>query len=171
MAAMTTITQTTGYSVPAGEGERIWIVGDTLSIKASAATTGGSLSLAECDATPGAGPPPHIHVNEDEAFYVLDGEFEFLVGEEIVTGGPGTFAFIPRGTVHRFVCTGERTGRLLVMFTPGGMDGFFREAGRAASDDGPAPPLDDEEIARTNAAAERYGLRLVTWEGRPPSTA
>jgi hypothetical protein len=66
MAAMTTtIAQSTGYSLAAGEGERIWIVGDTLSIKASAATTGGSLSFVECEATPGAGPPPHVHVNDD----------------------------------------------------------------------------------------------------------
>jgi quercetin dioxygenase-like cupin family protein len=173
MAAMThtTATPTTGYSLSAGEGERIWIAGDTLSIKASAATTGGSLSLVECEATPGAGPPPHIHLNEDESFYVLEGEFAFLVGEHTVTGGPGTFAFVPRGTVHRFECTGRRPGRLLVMFTPGGMDGFFREAGRPATDAGPAPPLDAEEIARTNAAAERYGLRVVTWERSAPATA
>jgi quercetin dioxygenase-like cupin family protein len=148
-------------TVPAGEGERLWIVGDTMWIKAAEP----SMTAIECEAAPGGGPPPHIHDDEDEAIYVLDGEFEFLVGAETVAGGPGTFVFVPRGTVHRFACTGERAGRILIVFTPGGMDGFFREAGRAAIDDGPAPPLDDDEIARTSVAAERYGLRVVSWPG------
>jgi quercetin dioxygenase-like cupin family protein len=168
VACMDTITPTpaiSGYAFPAGEGERLWIVGDTMSVKASAASTGGSLSLFEVDAAPGGGPPPHLHTHEDEAFYVLDGEFEILVGDRLHTGGPGTFAFVPRGTVHRFACTGQTPGRILVMFTPGGIDGFFREAGRPAIDDGPAPPLDDSEIARTELAAPRYGLQLVDRSG------
>jgi hypothetical protein len=74
---------------------------------------------------------------------------------------PGGFAYVPRGTVHTFANAGETTGRLLVGFTPGGIEGFFREAGRPATDDGPAPPVDDDEIARTIAAASTYGMQLV----------
>jgi quercetin dioxygenase-like cupin family protein len=155
----------TGALVPAGAGERIWIVGDTVVIKASGEDTAGSLTVLECDAAPGGGPPPHVHERHDETFYVLEGEFEILIGDELRSGGPGTFAFVPRGTVHRFSCTSETTGRILITFTPGGMDGFFRESGRPALDDGPPPPLDGDEIARTDAAAERYGLRIVDWRG------
>lgn len=79
---------------------------------------------------------------------------------------PGAFALVPRGTVHRFRCSGDRPGRLLILFTPGGIEGFFREAGRPAAGDGPAPPIDAAEIARTEAAAPRYGLRVVNWSGQ-----
>ena len=152
-----------GYLVEAADGERIWVAGDTMTIKASAHTTGGSLTLMEIQCAPGGGPPPHIHIREDEALYVLDGEFEILIGEHLRSCGPGTFAFIPHGTVHRFAYTGESAGRILALFSPGGIDGFFREAGRPATDDGPAPPIDENEITRTNRAGERYGLKVVAW--------
>jgi quercetin dioxygenase-like cupin family protein len=146
-----------------GTGERIWIASDTLSFKATADETGGAYTLIEVLAAPGGGPPPHIHDKEEETFYVLDGAFEILIGERVVRARQGAFALIPRGTVHRFRCIGDRPGRMLVLFTPGGIEGFFREAGRAAAVESPAPPVDAAEIARTEAAAPRYGLRVVDW--------
>jgi hypothetical protein len=55
---------------------------------------------------------------------------------------------------------------MLVMFTPGGLEGFFREAGIRADGDGQPPPVDAAEIARTEVAAGRYGLRVVDWAAR-----
>ena len=127
----TTETLITAYAAPAGTGERIWIVGDTLTFKATAETTGGTLTAIECEAAPGGGPPPHLHENEDESFYVLDGQFEILVGDELLRAGPGDYAFVPRGTVHRFANVGDAVGRLLILFTPGGLEQFFR-LGRGA---------------------------------------
>ena len=154
-----------GHSVPAGEGERIWITGDTMTLKATEQTTGGSLVLVENLTTPGGGPPPHVHTREDEFWYVIDGTFEIRIGEEVHTLGPGGFAYAPRGTVHNFRNTADTPSRVLVGFTPGGMSGFFRDAGQPASDDGPAPAFDEEELARTMAAAPRYGLEPVGLEG------
>ena len=54
---------------------------------------------------------------------------------------------------------------VLVGFTPGDMEGFFRDSGRPATDDGPAPPVDDDEIARTMVAAPRYGVEAVAFAG------
>ena len=150
----------------AAEGERYWIAGDTLTFKATAADTRGACTLIDVLATPGEGPPPHVHDNEDEMFYVLDGRFEILVAERVIDAGPGTFALVPRGTVHRFRCVAERPSRILVMFTPGGIEGFFREAGIRAAGDGQAPPVNAAEIARTEVAAIRYGLRVVDWAAR-----
>jgi quercetin dioxygenase-like cupin family protein len=160
---MTTTSLPIPYAIAAGAGERIWIVGDTLTIKATGATTGGALALFEVDAAPGGGPPPHTHEHEDEVFYVLDGTFEILLGDERVTAGPGDVAFVPRGVVHRFANIGETAARILVLFTPGGMEGFFRAAGTPATGDGPAPPLDGAEIGRTDAVAEQYGMRIAGW--------
>ena len=159
---MTTTTHpTSGYAAAPGEGERIWIVGDTMALKATGESTGGNLVLLENLTAPGGGPPPHLHRNEDEFFYVLDGTFEIRIGDDVHALGAGGFAFVPRGTVHSFRNTAETPSRILVGFTPGGLEGFFRAAGRRAVDDGPAPPFDDDELARTMVAAERHGLELV----------
>ncbi|MDQ4078413.1 MAG: quercetin 2,3-dioxygenase [Chloroflexota bacterium] len=165
MINTTTLSTVRPVALPPGGGERIWITGDTVQIKATAPETRGAFTMLEVIAMPGGGPPPHTHEREDEAFYVLDGEFELLVGDQIVRGEPGTYVFVPSGTVHRFGCVGDRPGRILIVFTPGGIEGFFREAGTQATDDGPPPPLDAEEIARTEVAAPRYGLRVVEWAG------
>ena len=158
---MTTTTTPNGHSVAPGDGERIWIVGDTMTLKATAESTGGSLVLLENLTTPGGGPPLHSHETEDEFWYVLDGTFEIRIGDEVHTLGPGGFAVAPAGVVHNFRNGGETPSRVLVGFTPGRIDGFFRESGRPATDDGPAPPMDADELARTMAAAPRYGLRVA----------
>jgi quercetin dioxygenase-like cupin family protein len=152
-----------GHSIAPGEGERIWIVGDTMTFKATGATTGGKLVQLENLTAPGSGPPPHIHTREDEFFFVLDGTFEIRVGEELHILGAGGYAYVPRGTVHNFRNIAETASRILVGFTPAGIEGFFREAGRPATDDGPAPPVDDDEIDRTMAAALNYGLEAVAF--------
>jgi quercetin dioxygenase-like cupin family protein len=166
MTRALTETAAVPHVLGAAEGERYWIAGDTLTFKATAADTGGAYTLVDVLAAPGEGPPPHIHDNEDETFYVLDGRFEILVAERLIDAGPGTFALVPRGTVHRFRCVDDRPGRILVMFTPGGLEGFFREAGIRAAGDGQAPPIDAAEIIRTEVAGARYGLHVVDWTAR-----
>jgi mannose-6-phosphate isomerase-like protein (cupin superfamily) len=161
MTATSTISA--GHALAGGEGERIWIVGDTMTLKATGESTGGSLVLLENLTSPGGGPPPHIHTREDEFWYVLDGTFEIRIGDEVYALGPGGFAYAPRGTVHNFRNTAETPSRVLVGFTPGGMEGFFRDSGRPATDDGPAPPVDEDEIARTMAAAPKYGVEAVAF--------
>src|SRR5919106_1464344 len=132
-----------------------------MTLKATGATTGGHPGLLRNLTAPGGGPPPHMHTREDEFFFVLDGTFEVRIGDEIHTLGPGGYAYAPRGTVHNFRNVAETPSRILVGFTPAGMEGFFRESGRPAADDGPAPPLDEDEIARTMDAAPRYGVEAV----------
>jgi quercetin dioxygenase-like cupin family protein len=144
-------------------GERIWIARDTVYVKAAAEETGGAYTLLEVHAAPGGGPPPHVHENEEETFYVLDGEFDLLIDDRVVRARAGSYAIVPRGTVHRFTCVGAGPGRMLILFTPGGLDRFFREAGVPATGDGPAPDIDPAEIARTQRAGEQYGLRVVDW--------
>jgi mannose-6-phosphate isomerase-like protein (cupin superfamily) len=156
-------TTTTAHALADGEGERIWIVGDTMTLKATGESTGGGLVLLENLTAPGGGPPPHVHTREDEFWYVLEGTFEIRLGDVVHTLGPGGYAYAPRGTVHNFRNVGTVASRILVGFTPAGMEGFFRDSGRAATDDGPAPPVDADEIARTMAAAPRYGVEAVAF--------
>ena len=80
---------TKGHAIAAGEGERIWIVGDTMTFKATGESTAGSLLLLEILTTPGGGPPPHVHTREDEFWFVLDGTFEIRIADDVHTLGPG----------------------------------------------------------------------------------
>ena len=73
--------------------------------------------------------------------------------------------YAPRGTIHNFRNTAATPSRILVGFAPGGMDGFFRESGRAATNDGPAPSADQDEISRTMAAAPKYEVEAVAFDG------
>jgi quercetin dioxygenase-like cupin family protein len=150
------------YGYQPGEGRRLWIVGDTLTFKATAAQTGGSMAAVEVLAAPGGGPPPHVHANEDEMWFVLDGEFEILHGEETVRLTAGGFAFVPRGTLHRFENVSDTPSRVLIVFTPGGFEGFFFEAGLPVVEGGTPPPLGPEEIERSRDAAIRHGMD-VRW--------
>jgi glyoxylate utilization-related uncharacterized protein len=74
---------------------------------------------------PGDGPPLHTHANEDESWYVLEGDLRFRLGSELRGAPAGSFVFVPRGTPHCFQNVGRQDARILVMFTPSGMERFF----------------------------------------------
>jgi quercetin dioxygenase-like cupin family protein len=102
-------------------------VGGPLTFKARSEQTNGTLTAYENVIPPGQGPPLHTHANEDEAWYVLDGELRFKIGGELRPALAGSFVFVPRGTPHCFQNVGEDPARILVMFTPAGMERFFDE--------------------------------------------
>jgi quercetin dioxygenase-like cupin family protein len=158
------VPSTAAFLLSPGDGEKIWITGDTLSFKATSAETSGAYTVIEVISLPGNGPPPHLHENEDESIYVIDGEFEILLGAKTMRAEPGAFVFVPKRTVHRFLCVGDGPGKVLLHFTPGGIEGFFREAGVPVTTDSPAPSVDIAEIIRTEMAGKRYGLRVIDWE-------
>ena len=114
------------FSVGPEEGETIeGPVGGPLTFKARGAQTGGSLTAFENVIPPGEGPPLHRHRDEDEAWYVLEGELRFRLGETVAEAPRGSFVFVPRGTPHCFVNSGQDPARILVLFTPAGMESFF----------------------------------------------
>ena len=111
-----------------GPGEGRTIGGITL--KATDQETGGSIGFLEATSPPGYGPPRHVHYGCDELFYVLEGQFLFLVGERQVSAPPGTFVFIPRGTVHAAKVMGTEPGKVLSAYIPGGQERSFEEFGQ-----------------------------------------
>jgi mannose-6-phosphate isomerase-like protein (cupin superfamily) len=108
----------------------------------------------------GWSPPLHIHRREDEAFYVLEGEFTFVCGDETFNGEPGTYVFLPRDIPHTFVVQGDEPGRLLTLLSPGGGERFFVEAGRPAEEAG-LPPAGPIDVARLAEVAARFGNEIV----------
>ncbi len=105
----------------------------------SCESSGGQLAVIdEVVESDFAGPPLHLHPSFDEGFYVLDGKLTFRVGDEILTGGPGTFAFAQRGTPHTFANLSGKAVRVLIVCTPAGFDRYF--ARLAAQRTGAEPP-------------------------------
>jgi quercetin dioxygenase-like cupin family protein len=87
--------------------------------------SGGRLTAFETVVGPDEGPPLHSHANEEETLYVLEGEVRFRLQDELRTGGAGSFVFIPRGLPHTFQNVGAGPARILIHFSPAGMERFF----------------------------------------------
>jgi mannose-6-phosphate isomerase-like protein (cupin superfamily) len=122
-------------------------------VKAAADTASGSFTIFEENQP--VDTPLHVHEHEDELFYVLEGEHVFRVGDEEFRVGPGGLVVAPRGVPHSQRRVVPRTGRILVLTSPAGFDGFFRELADADR----AGKLGPEAYAR---ASESYG---ITWLG------
>ncbi|GAA3756821.1 cupin domain-containing protein [Streptomyces tremellae] len=138
------------------EGIPRWGVGDTYTIKLTAGQTGGSLGFIEASVPPGGGPDAHAHGDEDETFYLLDGELEFLNGDETFTARTGDLVFVPRGNRHRFKNTGDRTARMVFLFTPGGFEDFFVTAGDEPRPGEEAPVWGPERYEAIVSGFEKY---------------
>lgn len=95
----------------------------------SAEETGGRYSLTEFTMAPppAPGPPPHIHEDADEAIYVLDGTLEMEIGDERMTGSAGAVMLVPKGTLHALANPGPGLARMLIILSPPGYEGFWRE--------------------------------------------
>lgn len=126
--------------VPAGGGETIWVTGDVYTKKVTSADTNGAFALIEASVPAGAGPVAHSHNNNDEAFYLLSGELEFLDGDNTFVARPGDFIYVPRNTRHRFKNIAAHTARMLFMFTPAGPERAFDIVGEPARPGIQAPP-------------------------------
>ena len=116
-----------GIVIGPGEGRTIPGTG-AITLIATAEQTGGSIGVFEGTSPPGDGPPRHIHYGSDELFYLLEGEFLFLVGERLESVSAGAYIFVPRGTVHAYKAVGTERGRLLMAFIPGGRSGSLRSS-------------------------------------------
>lgn len=100
----------------------------TLKILLSGSQTDGKLAVFEDIVQPGIGPGRHIHHNQDETFFFLEGEFIAEVGEKMYDFKPGDVAFIPKGTVHAFKNVGNTPGRLRYVFSPADtIEAMFRD--------------------------------------------
>lgn len=136
-----------------GPGEGRTIPGtDAITLIATGEQTGGSIGVFEASSPPGDGPPRHVHYSCDELFYVLEGEFLFLVGERQGSGSPGTYVFIPRGTVHAYKVIGTERGKLLTAYAPGGLERAFEEFSQLRTE--------QEEDANRNAGRGRTAAAL-----------
>ena len=131
--------------------------GGLYQIVTTAKESRGQIFAFEATEPPGGGPPLHTHANEDEFFLVLEGEISFYIDGKVTVGRTGEAAFVPRGAAHCFKNRSNREARVLVLFTPGQIEGFF-DFGLAV--DG-VPPTEAQLIDRLIDHAPRYGLEVL----------
>ena len=136
----------------AGEGKLLSARGSAMFFKATHASTNGAFSFMQRTLPPGGRkPPPHIHTDCEEAFYVLAGEIEFFLGADTVIGRPGSFVHVPGGVSHTFGNAATAPSRLLIIHAPA-MDSYFEELQEFWSRQIP-PSADDE-----SALMKRHGM-------------
>jgi mannose-6-phosphate isomerase-like protein (cupin superfamily) len=136
-----------------GEGRILEVFDATLTLKATGETTRGAYSLLEGRFTPGGfAPVAHRHREQEEAFFVVDGAFDFQVDGRTFRGDPGAYVLVPRGTMHGFVPVGSEPARLLVLHSPA-LDPFFLELAELSRVSGRDP-------AAMRALMERWGMDL-----------
>ncbi len=145
----------------------IWFLGALSQVRLSGEQTGGAFSLAENFNRRGNGSPVHVHDQEDETLFVLDGELRVLVGEEEHTAGPGTVAVLPRRLRHAYVVT-SGTARFLTLHIPAGFEQFAAEVGQPAQNlELPPEPAAPPDLAALAATAARHHITILAPPPRP----
>lgn len=142
-------------------GRTRYFMGGYWTFLATSADTGGQFSLIEMNLRRGLEPPRHTHSYEDESFYLLDGEIDFLVGEEEHHIKKGQFLYIPKGVAHNFKLV-SATAKVLTQLTPGGLENMFLEMSTPAAimdyPPMPAGPPPAEWIQKMHMLQNRYGI-------------
>jgi quercetin dioxygenase-like cupin family protein len=128
----------------------------TITVLASAEGTNGVLGAVEVASPSGAAPPMHVHHREDEAFYIVEGEYSVFVGDEAISAVPGTWVWGPRDVPHGYQVHSPH-GRHLSLTMPAGFEAFFEEVAALAT------PSSDPRTAmgRLTAVAAHYGVDLL----------
>lgn len=154
-------------SVAFGRGRQsldrsFWYNGSLLTFLATSEDTQGQFALIEIVGRKGNVPPPHIHHREDEVFYLLEGELTVSVGDRIIKATPGMMVFLPRNVPHSFTIDSEQ-GRMLVLLTPAGFEGWFKDFSVPAQAMTLPPEAEAgySEVQRMLEVAPRYGLEFV----------
>jgi quercetin dioxygenase-like cupin family protein len=142
------------------EGEARWWFASLAVIKATAADTGGQMTIVEVTEGPGAEAPLHVHYRDDEGFWILEGDVTFEVGDASIEAHAGDYVFGPRDIPHRYT-VGDAGCRMLFIMTPGGFEDLVTEMSEPAGARTLPPPRQEEpdwERIAAIAQARGYGL-------------
>ena len=144
----------TPIQIPSDGGKKVNVLGIPMVIRIHGRDTGGVVSAVESHDLPNGGPPPHIHHREDETFQILEGEYEFTVGDKSFIARKGTTIFAPRNIPHTYRYLGQTPGRLMCVITPAGFEKFFETIGSLTQQQ-------QQDIPRVIAIAKELGLEIL----------
>jgi mannose-6-phosphate isomerase-like protein (cupin superfamily) len=151
-----------GIEIQPGQHPCYWVLGDLYTFKALGEDTEQLYALIEILVQPQSGTPLHIHHNENESFYILEGEVEFQLDDQIMVATSGNFLHSPKGQLHRLTNIGAAPARMLCWLTPAGLEKLFMEVGQPVQDFSAAPPaVSAADIEKLIAEAPKYGLTII----------
>ena len=155
-------TRDSAQQLSPGEGRARWFATDLYIIKAGSEDTDGAFTLSEVTSAPQSPPGPHIHRREDETYYILEGEFEFLDEDRTFRAGAGSLVYLPKDRLHSHRNPTDVPAKALVLHTPAGAEKWVEEAGKPAPDSSSLPPPSEvpELIERLVATAPKYGFEV-----------
>jgi mannose-6-phosphate isomerase-like protein (cupin superfamily) len=136
------------------EGSHFSVFGSTMTYKATAEDTGGAFSLALETTPPKGGLPSHVHSREDEAMYILEGEYEIECGDQVFRAGAGTFVFLPRNVANRYQNFGITPAKFLYITSPAGSERVVQETSRLISGGNP-------DMHRVKDVARDHGIEFT----------
>lgn len=153
----------TPYALGSEEGEILWFFGTILTFRATSEQTGGRFALVEQLARRGMATPLHVQPEDDESFYVIEGELTFYLGDgRPILAPAGSFVHVPAGAAHAFQVDSE-SARFLDLTTPQ-HESFMRAAGEPAQGR-VLPPEGPPDMDRVGEASRHYGVEIL---GPPP---
>jgi quercetin dioxygenase-like cupin family protein len=167
MTAITAGRATDGYLLDPDAGEAYWLLGMLQTIKIGRDDTAGQYGLLEIVVPEGVGSPWHVHPEEDEWFYVLEGEMTFWIADTRFSLKAGSFAFGPKGVPHTFMA-GPDGGKMLVG-CGAKFEGLLREIGEPSPQRVlPPPPEGPPDMDLLLPIADKWAYDILGPPGPPP---
>jgi len=146
----------TAIHVPQGEGKSLWILDQRITFKVHGEES-ETVGIFEEEVPPESGAPPHLHPAQDETHYVLEGNFEFVLGERKVGAGAGSIVYVPRATVPSYTNTGTEKDKILSIEAPAGpLEQILEEIDEPVIDPS-SPPQGPPDMDKLQASAQRTG--------------
>lgn len=143
---------------PPGSGQIVRAFGEELEFLLTGAQTGERFTQWIETTPPGVGPPPHYHTQEDENFYVIEGEVEFFHDGQWTAAAPGTVVFMPKNEVHAFRNSGTTALKMLITTVPSGFETFFTRCAEEFAKSG------EPDMQRIMEISAMHGIHFVTPE-------
>ena len=145
----------------------LWLLADLMKPLIGGNDTNGKFAVAVNRIHPGGGPPPHVHANDDEAFFILEGEVTFLLNDKLVIAKPGDFVWAPRGVPHCFKCTSGVPSKFVLIVTPAAFSEFADALGKPALDFAAVPAVENADIAKLMEVAPQFGITMLPTHPMP----
>lgn len=153
------------------EHEELLVFTNVIKLLVTQSSTEGAYAIFEESVPPLGGPPPHQHLDE-EVFYVLEGEFEFVLNDlsSPFKAHPGSVIHVPSNAVHTFKNVGNSQGKMIVIITPGELEQYFRKVGISLSaiterpDLSVAPDITNMDVSKAFRYAPDYNVQFFVPE-------
>lgn len=144
------------------EGNFVAAAGDLYRFLAETDSTNGQYAIWEATVFPNGGPPPHVHSQEEEGFYLFEGELTFYVDGEKIVATAGTFVNLPTGVPHAFKNETNNPAKMLIIVASAGLEAMFVRTGQVVENASAIPnAVTPEEIALIKKIAPEYGVDIL----------